>query len=792
MKIKNKALRRTVWTLFWTIIVVPVILILFISPLTKYLVEKYDVKYTGREIKMDWAYVNPFTGYVYFSNLKIYESKSDSTFFSTNSVSANFSMRKLFSKTYEIEELTLNKPRGIIIQDKKNLNLDDLIEKFSSSDHKDKPGAPVKFSILSIIINDGEIYYREITTPVNIFITKLDLESTGIRWNSDTIAAKFSFLSGTGNGNMNGDFTINTNNLDYSLAAIIKNLNLDFINQYLAGLSNSGKFRASLDGNFKAAGNLNDAEELDANGKIIVSQFHFGRDTIDDFASFDKLVIDINQLNPKGHKYSFDSLLLDHPYFKYEAYDYLDNVETMFGEKGALVTAAQSNPEKFNLVLEIGKYIKLISRNFFSSDYQVNRLAISNGDMQYNDYSMNEKFSLSASPLFVTADSIDKKHKRVALTFKSEVQPYGTASLFLSINPNDSSDFDMNYHFEKFPVSMFNPYLVTYTSFPLDRGTLEMNGQWSVRNGFIQSTNHLLVIDPRVSKRIRKQDSKWIPLPLIMAFVRERGNVIDYEIPITGDIKNPAFHLKDVFADLVKNIFIKPPTTPYRFEVRSTEKEVEQSVNVKWEMRQDVLGPHQEKFIHKMADFLEETPAASIDVYPTEYAEKEKEFILFFEAKKKYFLLMNGGKSFTGKDSIEIDRTQIKDSLFVDYLNKLCHDSMLNTIQQKCNRFLGAGFVDLKFNQLENKRNEAFRYYFKLNGTNDRVHIHSSKEEIPYNGFSYFKIKYNSEIPKSLADAYLKMEKLNSEAPRIRYFRLRKKENVVPGIRNNSLQNKKT
>ena len=30
---------------------------------------------------------------------------------------------------------------------------------------------------------------------------------------------------------------------------------------------------------------------------------------------------------------------------------------------------------------------------------------------------------------------------------------------------------------------MFNPYLITYTSFPLDRGTIELNGTWNVRNG---------------------------------------------------------------------------------------------------------------------------------------------------------------------------------------------------------------------------------------------------------------------------------------------------------------------
>ena len=47
-------------------------------------------------------------------------------------------------------------------------------------------------------------------------------------------------------------------------------------------------------------------------------------------------------------------------------------------------------------------------------------------------------------------------------------------------------------------------------------------------------------------------------MPLIMTFIRERGNVIDYEIPITGNLKDPKFHLSDVIFDLLGNIFVKP------------------------------------------------------------------------------------------------------------------------------------------------------------------------------------------------------------------------------------------
>jgi hypothetical protein len=101
VKIADTKLKKTVIIVTSVIIVTIIVVVLFVSPITKYLIEKYDVKYTGRQIKTGWVYVNPFTGYIHISNLKIYELKNspfskggDSVFFSANGLSANVAMYK--------------------------------------------------------------------------------------------------------------------------------------------------------------------------------------------------------------------------------------------------------------------------------------------------------------------------------------------------------------------------------------------------------------------------------------------------------------------------------------------------------------------------------------------------------------------------------------------------------------------------------------------------------------------------------------------------------------------------
>jgi hypothetical protein len=451
------------------VFVITALVIAFISPIAKYLVQKYDVKFLGREITLDWAYVNPFTGFVHLSDVKIYELKSDSVFFSAEGINGNFAMLKLFYKTYEISSLTLNHPVGIIDQNKKNFNFSDLIELFRPKEPRDSTKPALKFNILNIKIKQGTFHYYEKNIPVSYFIKDVNIESNGRWWNRDTLDAKFSFSQGVGTGNIKGNTTINLKNLDFRAAVVVEKFDLNIIEQYLKDLTNYGTFSANIDANIKATGNFNNKEDLIALGQLAINEFHFGKTPKDDYLSFEKLSLDIIEANLKNKNYLIDSIILDKPYFKYERYDYLDNLQNMFGKDGENIKSASADAAQFNLVIEIARYVEVIAKNFLRSDYLINRLAINDGDIKFNDYSTSEKFSVELNPLNIQADSIDKTHSRINVDLVSGIKPYGNVKVALSINPKDSSDFDLQYNFQKLPVTMFNPlhnHLYIFSSRP--------------------------------------------------------------------------------------------------------------------------------------------------------------------------------------------------------------------------------------------------------------------------------------------------------------------------------------
>ncbi len=752
------------------IVTLVVLLVVVASPVAKYMVEKYDEKFTGRQIEVGWVYLNPLTGYLHISKLRVFEKNKRNIFFSAGGVTVNVTLRKLLSKTYEISRFKLDTPKARIIQDGDKFNFDDILEKFASADTAPKTDtSTVRFSIKNVRIRNGEFHYIEKRAPINYFIKQVNFDSKGKTWDVDTVSGKYSFLSGPGSGSIKGNFTFNVKTQDYRSGLIVDKFDLKIVEQYMREMANYGQLRATLDANLQSSGNLNDSMSMSSKGRLAINNLHFGKDDNEDYFSFQKLVIKIQEMNLQKGVRAFDTIMLVKPAMKYERYDHLDNIQRMFGEKGEKIDSVKAQPKKFNLVLELADYIKMLSKTFKNDYFKINRFAIEDANIGFSDFSLTEKFSMAFNPFTITADSIDKKNAKITIKAHSQIQPYGKFNASLSVNPKNTGYFDLSYKMQDIPATLFNPYLISYTSFPLDRGTIEFHGKWNVDNSVIKSENHFIVLDPRVSKKIRKKDNKWIPMPLIMSFVRERGNVIDYEIPIKGNLKDPNFKVADVFNDLLKNIFLKPPSSPYIFEVRNTENKVEKSLAIKWVMRTAKLLPNQEKFIEQMADFLKDNPEATLTINPMVYTTKEKEHILLYEAKRKYYLEKNNITKLDEKDSLEVEKMSVKDSAFVRFLNAYVKDSSLFTIQEKCRVYLGNRLVQGKYADLLQQREKTFLKYFKENETDNQIKILAADNTVPFNGFSYYKISYKGDIPDKLLEAYQKMEEFNDASPRKRY-----------------------
>lgn len=738
-----------------------VILIIVASPLTKYLVQKYDVEYTGREITIGRAFVNPIAGTLSLRNFNMYELGNDTVFASIGRLSTNISILKIVSGVYDVSSLKINNPEIRVVRDDTIFNFSDIIEEFTAVEDTAVEEKGLKLNIRNIEVKNGIVDYSEKNIPVDLTFSEFNFSSDGLRWDVDSINGEFSLVPGE--GNLDGNFMFNQESMDYQLSLNLNDFGIKQFEPYLDAMTGEANISAYIDLKLNTSGNADSLMRGKANGSFELRDFHFGPDADLDYMSLKRFLVQFREIDLGENRFYFDSILIDRPEILYQMYDTLDNFRRMF--RSALAEEAE---EKVDETADTVDFLV----NLIGTDYYIWSFVLNEARIELNDYSIAEKFTIALDPLNITADSIDKQNKRVKVVSDGRLQPYGRFAATLSMNPEDEENFDFAYEFRDVSAPMFNPYILTYTSYQLDRGTVEMHGEWHVNNARINSLNHFLVINPDNTKRVRGKDTKWIPMPLILSFVRERGSVIDYQIPVEGNLKDPDFKIMDIISDLLRNILVKPPTTPYRMEVSNVENKVEKILTVRWKMRQYEIDDDQEKFMENVAEFLEKNPEAHLVVQPIFHVEKEKENILLFQAKKKYFFLSREEdvKALSEDDSLKVEKLSSQDPAFLGFLDKSLKNSEILTLQEKCRRFLGREIVERKYEQLVELRRKAFLDFFVENETSKRIDLQEIQNKVPYNWFSFYQIDYKGDIPESLEEALDKLYEINSEPPRREFF----------------------
>lgn len=746
----NKVIRLLLKIFLW-VIGIYILLIIVASPLARYLIQKHDVRYTGREITLQRAIVNPIGGSVSLRNLKLYEAENDSVFISFGRLSANMSMLKMLTGVYQVNSIRLVDPRIDIFRDDTIFNFTDLIERFAVKEDSLEEET-LKLNFGEIEIRNGLITYGEAEIKTGTEISEINFFSPGKKWNDDIIEGEYSFKPGSGRAE--GNFTINLKTFDYNAGFRLTAFNPGVFIEYLEKYAVKASLRGNINIDLISEGNFNEPLNGRAQGNIEIKNFHFGKDSLNDYASFDRLLVEMREVDLKENKFYFDSILLNKPDILYQMYDTLDNFRRLLTPE--IEEEAKEAADTVDYLVDI-----------LGADYNVRNFAITNGKIEFNDFSIAEKFTFLVNQFNITADSVDKQNKRLKVTTTASIIPSGDLNMVLHMDPKNEKNFDISYEFRDIPATMFNPYILTYTSYQLDRGTIEMHGTWNVRDNNISSLNHFLVVDPRDTKRVRGKDTRWVPLPLIMSVVRERGGVIDYQIPVKGNLKDPSFKLWDIITDIFRNILVKPPTTPYGIQVKNLEEEVQKTLAVKWRMRQVEIGKDQEKFVEGISDFLKDNPEAYITVEPVYHVEKEMENILLFEAKKKYFFESKGKKvtALERRDSMEVEKLSSRDPDFLAYIEKQANNPGMLTLQEKCYMYIGREHVQERFNELMESRKREFLSFFEKDKTMDRVEMKEPQNRVPYDWFSFFGINYKGDVPESLKEAYDQLYDL-IESPR--------------------------
>jgi hypothetical protein len=213
---------------------------IFISPIAKYVIEKYSEPYTGRLINMDYLRINLFTGEVNVKGFRIYEKGRRGIFISVGEINSRVALLRMIYSNFLIKKLTIDRPVVRIAQKGNHFNYDDLVERFLQDDKPPVPGEqPTPYWVKQFAINDATLVYSNNKPAVSVSLIRTFANISDISWDNPTYHIALSSRLQTG-GDAKVTLDFNSSSMNYFLEGDVQQFNINWmaINRFKIVLDN--------------------------------------------------------------------------------------------------------------------------------------------------------------------------------------------------------------------------------------------------------------------------------------------------------------------------------------------------------------------------------------------------------------------------------------------------------------------------------------------------------------------------------------------------------------------------
>ncbi len=718
-----------------------------ISPIVKYVLEKNSEKWIGRQMTIGGVHLDALNGIVKVRDIKVYEANSNQTFFDCHYIYLKANMKKMFSGTYGFDTIKIDQPEVSIIQDGNKFNYDDLIKRFSTDTNKrqEPDSTPeIHYVIDNVIIDNGNITYNNV--PIhNIFrLHNLNINLPEISWNEFQSKVHTDFKYGRG-GDFNIDMNFNRKKFNYDVALQIDKYDLSQYYTPLTTYLNVSSLKGFLSANLEIHGKFSSPKDISSVGSISVNDFELKDSAKEKVFALGELNVDIDTVNVKQGIYSVNNILLDKPYMRFDYFTNGNNISHMIkytAPAGPVTdkTTGEVKPDYSNVFTLFASSIKMMAVDFFNTNYHTDSILIRNGQLIFNDYTLNRPFHYDLSQVNLITDEISAKSKTIAFNASARLNDTGKFTMNASMGV-DLKNMLISYNVSNLRISDLNPYSEYYVATPFLDGYMNYQSTDSVINRNLKSTNVIHIWGLEAGKKTANKPVYDMPIRLAVSLLKDDKGNIDLNLPASGNLDDPNYKMGKLIWPMISDLVKKTAESPFRLLGKLYDKDPEEMKQLNFDYLQDKLS---EKQAHKLEDIhkvLNRKKELNVEITQVIDSLEEKDELALAMAKKQYYQetkhMVNDSLLSRRKKRKEMkasDKIATQDTLFDKYLNEKLQltGNELMTIEDKCIQFVGDDFLNKSVHEIMEKRNQQImEYLIKKKSLNpERVKVSLSKDSV--------------------------------------------------------------
>lgn len=515
----------------------------------------------GREMHLDDASVNCFTGHIELDSLYIAEADGQTPFLSVGRFDATLSVWRVLLGTYSLHDVVIDQLRVEVQQRDTVFNFSDILDFFGESEDDE----PLPVVMNRINIRDSHIHYQDLLVKSDFRISDFSLYIPGIDLRDVNTSVGVQLSLGDG-GKLQTDVDYDERQQTYRVALHLTEFNLQSILPYVRQSITFGEMAGTLNVNLELAGSLSHMLDFTLRGNAGVRGLNILDPDGDVMVQCDTVAIGVRAIDLKQNRIELSRVVFDKPLVNI-AYgkDSLDNFSRLMVEASAeaeeIVGESESAPET------------AVSFNGKEKDLRfiIDRLSIQSASVHYCDESLAEApfvYALSDVNFSAPAFSLDGINH---ITASARLGGNGHLKFQYDGKITDQRNIRMSVVADGVAFSDFSPYTVQMFGNEVSSGTLSVNMLTQTVNGELSSQNRFVLDNPVVEKKRRGVKPELnIPFRTGMYLLTDRNNVCDIDLPVHGNIDEPKFSYKRLIFRTLGKLIVKVATSPFRHSKTSS------------------------------------------------------------------------------------------------------------------------------------------------------------------------------------------------------------------------------
>lgn len=185
--------------------------------------------------------------------------------------------------------------------------------------------------------------------------------------------------------------------------------------------------------------------------------------------------------------------------------------------------------------------------------------------LAFRDLSIHPSVKLGVTGLTGTIKGLSSKEVAKAdIDLTGKVNRVAPMQITGRINPlSDDPYSDIVVKFDNIDLLAVAPYAGKYAGYPISKGKLSLDLSYKVAKQELVAENKVAIDQLTFGEKTNSPDATSLPVPLVVALLKDRKGRIDIDLPIRGDLNDPDFKYGKVVISTLLNLLGKVVASPF-------------------------------------------------------------------------------------------------------------------------------------------------------------------------------------------------------------------------------------